>query len=94
VLRRLNNEVDMDRSVRPEADIDLIRIRDAANNMCGQAKEWPEFRGLLRVKVRDVEDMTFRLHDEGANRQRTDAMLDQPPFRSVDQTTRKILSTP
>src|SRR5690349_3838505 len=88
---RLHYPVDVDRprvGMGPEADVDLVgadQVRDGS----GRPLEERAYLGHLRLgQIGYVHNMPLRLHDQRADAEWTDAVLDDPACRLVEAAAR------
>lgn len=75
--------------VRPQADVDLIRIGKLGHH-AGRPMQESSHRGrLFSGEIRHVDDVAFGLDDEGSDAERADAVLYHPARFSSDDSTRQ-----
>ncbi len=89
----LDDEVNMRRAMGPKADVDLPWRAELLNDTRCLAKQRSEFLGFVISEVGDVDYVPIRFHDEGSDPQRTDAVLDEPMLRAMDQAAGACLAT-
>ncbi|MEO7572833.1 MAG: hypothetical protein ABIX10_10380 [Acidimicrobiales bacterium] len=93
IVDGLDEEVNMRRAMGPKADVDLPWRAELLNDTRGLAKQRSEFLGFVISEGGDVDDVPIRLHDEGSDPQRADAVLDEPMLRAMNQTAGARLAT-
>ena len=62
--------------VRPQAVVDLLGLDKATGNIRGQLQKRSQFRGLIRRQLGNCRHVTNGLHNQRADTQRTNAVLD------------------
>src|SRR5947208_1687591 len=75
--------------MRPQAVVDLIRIDDRSRDARCLPQQRPEFCGLGIGQVSDCGDVANRLHDQGSESERPDAVLNPPMLRLMDLPARQ-----
>ena len=86
---RLNDEMDMNgrsASVGPEAVVDLLRLDQLSGYLRCTAQQRPQLCGFGRGEVSHGRDVSLGLHNQSPKPKRSNAVLDEPEVRSVDQT--------
>jgi hypothetical protein len=90
---RLHDEMDVTRStapMRPEVDVDLIRLGQPSHDRCDSAEQRTERVSFVVVELPHVQDVAPRLHDECPDPEWSDAMLYQPATLRKDDAAGEI----
>ncbi len=89
----LNDPVDVNwrpARVRPEIDVDLLRLDKLGENARDVLEERTELECFVAGQLPDVNDVPPWLYDERPDTERADTVLDEPVIRRVDQSTWKL----
>ena len=89
----LNHPVDVNGGparMRPEVDIDLLRLDKLGENARNVLEERSELIRLVASQLPDMHDVPPWFYDQRSDTERSDAVLDEPVIRRVDQSTRKL----
>lgn len=90
---RLHDKVDMCRSMRPEAHIDLGGTRETSDHGTGAMQQRSHLGRLVGRQVRHPYHVTRRFDQKGANAKRSDTVLNPPVLGVMDQTPGKIAAS-
>ena len=85
---RLDNPVDVSGHtvrMRPERDVDLLRLDKLRHESGRSSDQRTEFFGLGLTQLGNSKDVPPRLHDERADAQRSDRVFDTPMRGLFDQ---------
>jgi hypothetical protein len=88
----LDDEVHLDRAVRPAAHVHLLSGAARAETRAVSVRNGPSALASSTV-IGEVLDVAGRLHDQRAEPERADAVLHPPAVHGVDQPTREWPAT-
>lgn len=74
----LNDPVNVDGAVRPQRDVYLIGVGQLAHDTRRLMEQRSDLCRFLVVEIRNVEHMSLRFHDQRADAERPDAVLNPP----------------
>jgi hypothetical protein len=76
-------------SVGPQAVVHLIGVDQVPSNRRSTMKQRPEFRGLASIQIGYCGHVTRWLHNQSAEAEWSDAMLNQPILGPMNSAPRQ-----
>jgi hypothetical protein len=96
VAHGLHDEVDVSglaAGVRPQADVDLIRVRELTDDVGRPPEQVAQLGPLAGIEFPHVQDVADRHDDQRPDAQRTDAVTHEPASGVVDHAAGKVAAS-